>query len=670
MPETETGQTELRNLPGDEATEPGMLSIEEKPEETPAGPATTSTEAKPLPPIPLRALERTGTVEHIAARRPVPELQIDTPEIKQQLVELRSEVTRLVTGLRWGGESVDATAERMLPLLDIGPIPQWRGTLLPFLREIDRAGNLVPVWLKIIEMEEPDNLPFGANPAETPIGRARRYATLMLGYYKSLANDPAAEEKDSPAERPVELRLKIEFEQATRSIQLHNQDQEDKTDEPADEKETDEQEAAPDLPAILGKLAVDPNLSLYATDSLVRLATTPALRALVGALKDAEGWAKVDIVDSCVSLHQARFYDLLLASGLERVAGLESYVAIPIYQEIPLERYLRGDKGVAPRLTEQSTLIFDQVIRETLHQPLPTGQEVPPIFSHELAPLTDALFAQARREPTWQNAIALHHLALLLGRYWNALSQGQIQDERITDSIGTSLPKMPEIERWLSGPGRDILLAKLNAVDTTEVPVPAMKVLGEIGDPRAIAPLIAYVEATREVKDRDQARQVAAACEALGRLGDRRALNPIQLLIGRVVNVERRSNLPRRKDNLPAGDAEIPGSIVYGAAIRACGQLGDSSALEQTLRATNDFDPFVRTQAIEALRQVDPTSSDTRSRMAARAGLEDPRDSVVKAAIPLAIQYRDVDAFPALQRIIDTRPELASLAYDALRRLA
>src|SRR5207302_1134645 len=128
----------------------------------------------------------------------------------------------LLTDLRWGGGSVEDTAERMIPLLNVGSVQQWKSVLIPFLLEIDRAGNLIPVWVHIIEHEEPPDLPPDANPAETMVGRARRFAILMLGNYKyvniSLLRGP----------------------------------------EGSDTRYTD-------LSDFLGKLALDPNTSLYAT---------------------------------------------------------------------------------------------------------------------------------------------------------------------------------------------------------------------------------------------------------------------------------------------------------------------------------------------------------------------------------------------------------------------
>src|SRR5689334_13891333 len=165
-----------QNEPVPEITEPGFLHIEEKSEETPSGtptPSAVDTTVKPVTPLPSQSSERAGTVEHLAARRPVPELDPDTPEIKQRLATLRAEWTRLVTGLRWEGEAVEEIADRMIPLLNVGPIEQWKATLIPFLYEIDRGGALIPAWLHIIERGDPLDLPMDANPAETVLGRAR-----------------------------------------------------------------------------------------------------------------------------------------------------------------------------------------------------------------------------------------------------------------------------------------------------------------------------------------------------------------------------------------------------------------------------------------------------------------------------------------------------------------
>src|SRR5207248_319480 len=164
---------------------------------------------------------------------------------------------------------------------------------VPNVLEIDRAGNLVPIWLKIIAGDDSSDLPPDANPADTMQGRARRFAILMLGNYKS-----------------------------------------------------------PELSETLGKLATDPNSSLYATQSLVKQGTVAALQAMAAALKDAEGWAKVDLVEAYATMNLARFYDILLASGLDHAHGLESYIAVPLYRTVALERYLRAEKGLAHRLSQ------------------------------------------------------------------------------------------------------------------------------------------------------------------------------------------------------------------------------------------------------------------------------------------------------------------------------
>ncbi len=582
----------------------GGLSIVEVTEVPPVAP---SIEAKPAPTPAQRRSHRPGTVEHLATRRTLPPLNADAPEVKEWIIELRAELTALVTGLRWGGQSVQDTAERIIPLLNPGPLQQWIPVLVPNVLEIDRAGNLVPAWLKIIGEDDPGDLPSDANPADTMVGRARRFAILMLGYYKSA-----------------------------------------------------------ELSEVLGKLAADPNSSLYATQSLVKQGTVAALQAMAAALKDAEGWAKVDLVEAYATLNLTRFYDILLASGLEHAQGLESYIAVPLYRTIPLERYLRAEKGVAPRLTQQAALVVGQVLQDSLTNTSPDS--LPIIFERDLPMLATALFDGARSAPSWQNVVALHRLGLMLGYYWRDISRGVVQDPRIVQPVQACLPIMPSVERWMNGPARDVLLGALSGTEEEAV-LPSMKVLSDLRDPRAVSALIAKLDATTQIADREQALQLGHICDMLAQLGDRSAVSPMRQLISRVVNVGARAARPKRSDNLDLGDLDIPISIVYGAVIRALGQLGDRGSIDVVERAASDFDPYVRTQALDALKSIDPTGEEMRSRMVVRDALSDPRPTVVQAACQLAIQYHDSDAVPLLRTLAEIRPELAAPANEALRRL-
>ncbi len=630
MTDTNLEQTEPTNTIDGDATEMGAVYIEAK-EDNPTAPPDPSATVGPtsvsLSPLSVRAraIGQAGTVEHLAARRSVTELDINTQEMKQRLSELRSEVTTLLADLRWGGGTVEETAERMIPLLNVGSVQQWKPVLIPFLLEIDRAGNLIPVWVRIIEREDATDLPPDANPAETMIGRARRFAILMLGNYKY-----------------VDI------------SHLHGP-------EGSDIRYTD-------LSTLLGRLALDPNTSLYATQSLVKQSTTGAIQALISALKDAEGWAKVDVVEGCLALGQTRFYDLVVASGLDRVAGLESYVAIPIYRTISLENYLRAEGRLALRLSQQAALIFAQVVQDSMTPPTVTTTALPPVFERSLSTMAHALFDGARRTPNWQYAVAIHRLAAFLGRYWSEISKGVVKDPRVLEPVYACLPMMPDVERWMAGPGRDVLLTTVNDADETALTT-VVKVLGELREPRAISALLKQLEQTQAVQSREQALYLGSICDALGRLGDLRATTPLLQLLARIVPTSNRIGFDKRRDNLAIGDPNIPASIIYAAVIRACGQLGDINALDTVLRATHDFDPYVRLQAIEAIKRIDPRGEDAMSRMTVREALNDPRDTVVRAACQLVIQYHDTESVAVLQQIIQTQPELAPAAYDTLRQL-
>lgn len=589
---------------GERVPEQGSVEIMEGTEEATESAPSLPTTVTPVPTAAFKRSNRSATVEHLAARRDITPVDREAPEVKQTLSELRTELTTLVTDLRWGGYSVQATVERLIPLLDIGPLSRWIPALIPTILEIDRAGNLAPAWARLADEEDPADLPDDANPAETTTGRARRIALLMLGHYKS-----------------------------------------------------------PELSVLLGKLAADPHSSLYATQSLVRQSTVAALQALVGALKEAKGWAKVDVIDAFATLNQSRFFEIMLASGLDNAEGLESYLAAPLYRTIPLENYLRG--GRVPRLTEQATMICAQIFQDTTTTF--NGEKLPVVFDRDLPALSTALFEGAKQSPTWRNAIALHRLGLLLGRYWGEISRGALQDTRITQPVLASLPVMPEIERWINGPGRDAIVNGLNT--DPEAFGPCLKAVKELRELRAAAVLLLRLDSTTAIADREDALRLSQICDTLVQFGDQRVMGSLQQLINRVIPVSARAQRGRRRDNLPANDPDIPASIVYAAAIRTFAQFGDRSTLDMVLQATNDFDPYVRTSALEALKSIDPRGEDPRSRAVAREMLNDPRDAVVRVACQLTAQYRDMEAIPLLQRLAETHPEFIPSVQSALRQL-
>jgi hypothetical protein len=592
-----------------QSTEPGGMDIDEvidNPSIEAPAPSATMTMI-PIPAAAQQKTNRSATVEHLAARRNLPELDANAPEVKEVMSELRSELTLLVTDLRWGGQSVKVTADRIIPLLNVGSLQQWIPILIPNIWEIDRAGDLIPAWLSIIGQEDPVDLPNDANPAETMLGRARRIAMLMLGFYKST-----------------------------------------------------------DISDVLGKLSTDSSSSLYATRSLVKQATVAAMKALASALKEAKGWAKVDVIDAFATLNQARFYEIMLISGLDHANGLESYIAVPLFRTLPIETYLRGGNNIPPHLTQQAALVLNQILQDSMSYS--GNKSLPIIFERNLPTVTNALFDGAKISAFWQLVVALHRLGLLLGRYWGDISRGTIQDRRIIQPVNASLPTMPEMERWMNNTGREILLKGLNNQDE-EAFLPCLKTLKDLREPRASQALLERLDNTLHLTDREQASLIGQICDTLVQLQDTRAISSIRELIKRTIDADARAIRSKRRDNLANEDAEIPGSIVYGAAIRTFAQFGDRSTLDFILQAANDFDPYIRSQALEALKSIDPQGEDPRSRTAIREALNDPRDTVVRVSCQLITQYHDIESITALRTLAEIRPELASSVQETLRQL-
>jgi hypothetical protein len=637
MPDMNLSQASSDDLLGREATQPGNLQVSEAENETTL-PNINAVSTGAQPSFTAQTTDRTGTVEHLAARRTAQPIDPNSPSIKQQLSELRIEVTRLLTGVRWNGLSVEDAAHQMVPLLNVGSVQQWQSVLIPFLLEIDRAGNLIPVWLYIIEHVEDPPVPSNANPAETLEGRARRFAILMLGNYKYPRPDAST---DKPSSFSLHAPSKTHIVTATT------------------------------LTNTLGELAIDPNTSLYAVQSLVKLSTNEAIETLLTALKDAEGWAKVDVIDGILTINQKRFYDIVLASGLDKVPGLENYIAIPLYRKLPLEHYLRPHGDVDTRLTQQAALVFAQVLH-TSTPPTTSSQSLPVAFERDLPLLATALFEGARLKPMWQNVTALHRFGLFLGRYWSEVARGTQQDPRIVHPIQACAPMMPEVERWMAGPGRDTLLDSLTHAEDTSSLSAVTRVLGELREQRAAPALLSYLESVRMLTGRTQALALEAVCDTLVALGEQRAVAPMQAMLHRLIDAPRRASHPKRRENLPLADGDVPGSIIYAAAVRSLGKLGSQgdTTVSSTLQtASRDFDPYVRAQVLTALKQLDPQGEGALSRAISRDLLTDPNDNVARAACQLSGQYHDYEATTTLQRLIETRPALSSAAYEALRQI-
>ena len=610
----------------------GFLHLSEKqqtgqPQELQTVPAETRLNS-------LAIVDRTGTTEHLAARQVFPPIDANAPETRQRLSDIRTEITRIVTGTRWDGLSIEDAAQRLLPLLNIGSVPQWKTIFIPFLLEIDRAGNLLPVWLHIIDHVEDPPIPSEANPAETPQGRARRYAILMLGNYKhperANENDPLLNFWQDAAGDPI---------------------------------------TASRLASTLGRLAVDANTSLYAVPALVTLNTNEATQALLQALKEARGWARVDIIDGILTLGQARFYDIALASAFEDISGLENYVAVPLYRVLPLESYLRANTISSPRLAQQAALVFAYVLQSNMVPPLPDSQDVPALFARDLSARASALFEGTRYRPAWQNILALHRLGIVLGKYWSEISRGVQYDERISDTVQLCLPMMPEVEHWMAGPGRETLLETVARPEEEASLAPCIKILGEMREPRVAGSILSYLESVRMLSGTQQALAIEAMCDTLVRLDHKQALPYIQSALEHTVDTKRRASHPKQRDYLSAGDGDIPGSIVYAAAIRTYGHFGARETLGTIQAASTDLDPYVRSQALSALKHLDPQGEDMRSRFIARDLLNDPNDAIAASACQLVARYHDGEAAPSLRDLAETRAALAGAAREALRQL-
>lgn len=541
--------------------------------------------------LPIYLLWNQDTVEHLAARVPVAPLQADAPEIERRLSNMRIELMFLMTGLHWGDIAISRATECILCLLDAGPLRPWAPLLESLALDIDRTGLLLPVWLKLIEQVEATTLLSEASLAESLAGRACCIAIRMLGNYK-----------------------------------------------------------VSELSMALGRLAQDARTSLYATEALTKQATGAALHALVQALQQAEGWAKVDIIEACLALKRRHLQEVALASGLEQLEGLEHVVVAALFRSIDLENYLPAERAASKRLGEQAALVLALALRSSMRT---EGDALPLVFERDLLLLVQALLTGAVEQRLWQHAFALHQVGLLLGYYWNKIGQQATLHPRIVAQVYACAPLMPDIEGWMKGIGREVLRAALQLDDDAAF-LAAEQVFGDMGDARAISTLLEHIEAVTNLSSYQQAIQVERLCELLEKMGDRRAAPALLRLVLRTIHVDERLIQAKRACNLTLNDTEAAGSIVYAAVMRVLQALQERDTLDFMLCAAHDFDPYVRGEALRALKRLDAQGNDARSRTLVREALHDPSQVVVQIAHELTRQY---GASGAMQHLYDgTKP--------------
>src|SRR6266699_2215404 len=107
MSDTSLEQTKSLDSINTDAADSGDLRLEEGAITTSAVMPVPTAELEAKIAAPRQAQNRAGTVEHLAARRTVTPIDTTSAEVKEQLSDLRSTITSLVTGFRWGGISLE-----------------------------------------------------------------------------------------------------------------------------------------------------------------------------------------------------------------------------------------------------------------------------------------------------------------------------------------------------------------------------------------------------------------------------------------------------------------------------------------------------------------------------------------------------------------------------------
>ncbi len=116
---SETGPEQIgsslsNDNPATEGLSEGDMAIGETPEVTGSTPSLTATMAGPdNPQFTLSPRRDRATIEHLAVRLPFTPFSVEDEAIKGRICEVRTKVTPLLTNLRWGGSSIQKTADQL-----------------------------------------------------------------------------------------------------------------------------------------------------------------------------------------------------------------------------------------------------------------------------------------------------------------------------------------------------------------------------------------------------------------------------------------------------------------------------------------------------------------------------------------------------------------------------
>lgn len=208
--------------------------------------------------------------------------------------------------------------------------------------------------------------------------------------------------------------------------------------------------------------------------------------------------------------------------------------------------------------------------------------------------------------------------------------------------------------------------------DSRQVRAGAVRVLGEIGDSRAIAPLIGLIERSERKEGDSYLRSAAVA--ALGKIG---GPGVVPALIARLKDVEPRVRETAMTELGKLDDPRVvecaseslkdDSSSVRVSAARALGRRKDASAVEALIAALDDEDASVRRDAVRALGQI----GDRRAVEPLIGCLDDVYEYVRSAAADSLGELGDQRAAGPLAKVVkaDSSQQVRERAVDALSRL-
>ncbi|PWT95265.1 MAG: hypothetical protein C5B53_11670, partial [Candidatus Melainabacteria bacterium] len=419
------------------------------------------------------------------------------------------------------------------------------------------------------------------------------------------------------------------------------------------------------LPGLLNDTSNSGRMSFcYVARSLGKLQTEEGKQALAEQINHPEPWFRVDVI-AALSLYPLAKVIEPIVKALQAERELKDYMAVAVAKNhLPMEFISSGNEQLLNGGCELVIGIL-QAASNTFSEEVVFDTRCPDC----LEPLFDVALATSEPLPVAATLTLLDWLLL------KAQAGAKVAPARLRPESGPSAATLASQIAQVSksymntdvGEGLRRLLNRAN-FQTPEQLSSLRCTLQLAGRLR-----LSNLEPLLRKALQPDFPLLPELIEALGAIGETSTVNPLLALAESIVDLNERTQLPKSKQ--PVAEDHIREAKVYWTILGALRKFDSEEVVKFLLKATGDFAPDKRAQALTSLASVLANNEPLKARFALTnviaEGLRDPSPLVQLAALKGAAASRCGTTVSDIVRLIDAQENTVSKeAFNALSELS